>query len=293
MNIVPCPAALAPQLPAARGRLPCLLPLLEAMRPASPRGGGGGYAPVTIQTNQGSCRTSLLPEKAGRDYELALPENAGAAPPEFTVFSGLSHPGVDGGHANEVSFLPAPHPAGAAFRNSISLDQLAAERIGNETHYASLVVAASNAGDRSMSFNRSGVLIPPGVELRGSTARRSSRGRPKEIEGAPEGPPAPVAACSTPCAERAKRSEQSVNASDQSRLDQYFTSIRELEGQLLQAESSGAETEAEGRDAGAEGEMKDSAMLITRLRDDVRHHQACAGERFDARRQHLHPAARR
>ena len=50
---------------------------------------------------------------------------------DFTVFSGVSHPNVDGGHPSDISFLTAaPHPASSSFRNTISLDQYIAERIG-------------------------------------------------------------------------------------------------------------------------------------------------------------------
>src|SRR5947209_8431936 len=79
------------------------LPLLDAMRPAFARA-AATEAPrrlLTIQTNQGIMPHLFFPEKAGRDYEaptyLKLLQDFRN---DFTVFSGLSHPGVDGGHAN-------------------------------------------------------------------------------------------------------------------------------------------------------------------------------------------------
>jgi hypothetical protein len=267
MNIVAHPAALS-RRSFLRGAGVCLaLPLLEAMRPAFSRA-AGVEAPrrlVTIQTNQGIMPHLFFPEKAGRDYELSpylkLLEPLRS---EFTVFSGLSHPGVDGGHSNEVSFLTgAPHPAGAAFRNSISLDQLAAERIGTETQFASLIVSGSSS-ERSMSYNRSGVLIPPESDLARLYRTLFVQGTPKQIEARVEDLRAGRSLLDT-VRERAKRLEQSVGASDRSRLDQYFTSIRELEGQLLTAESW--EQKPKPKVAMAEPkEIKDSAMLITRLR---------------------------
>ncbi|HEV7404120.1 MAG TPA: DUF1552 domain-containing protein [Chthoniobacteraceae bacterium] len=267
MNIVPQPAALS-RRSFLRGAGVCLaLPLLEAMRPAFSRA-AAVEAPrrlVTIQTNQGIMPHLFFPEKAGRDYELSpylkLLEPLRS---EFTVFSGLSHPGVDGGHANEVSFLTgAPHPAGAAFRNSISLDQLAAERIGTETQFASLIVSGA-ASERSMSYNRSGVLIPPESDLARLYRTLFVQGTPKQIEARLEDLRAGRSLLDT-VRERAKRLENSVNPADRSRLDQYFTSIRELEGQLLTAESW--EQKPKPKVAMAEPkEIKDSAMLITRLR---------------------------
>jgi len=50
---------------------------------------------------------------------------------DFSVFSGVSHPDVDAGHPADVCFLTAaPHPGSGGFRNTISLDQYIAERIG-------------------------------------------------------------------------------------------------------------------------------------------------------------------
>jgi hypothetical protein len=266
MNIVP-PAALS-RRSFLRGAGVCLaLPLLEAMRPAFSRA-AAVEAPrrlVTIQTNQGIMPHLFFPEKAGRDYELSpylkLLEPLRS---EFTVFSGLSHPGVDGGHSNEVSFLTgAPHPAGAAFRNTISLDQLAAERIGTETQFASLIVSGSSS-ERSMSYNRSGVLIPPESDLARLYRTLFVQGTAKQIEARLEDLRAGRSLLDT-VRERAKRLEQSVGAADRSRLDQYFTSIRELEGQLLTAESW--EQKPKPKVAMAEPkEVKDAAMLITRLR---------------------------
>jgi len=72
----------------------------------------------------------------------------------------VSHPGVDGGHPSDICFLTAaPHPASSSFRNSISLDQLVAERIGVLTRFPSLTLAVN--GGRGLSWTRSGVAIPP------------------------------------------------------------------------------------------------------------------------------------
>src|ERR1700722_9618835 len=95
---------------------------------------------------------SFFPKDAGRDYTpspyLKLLQDHRA---DFTVFSGLSHPGVDGGHPSDVAFLTAaPHPASSSFRNSISLDQFVAEKIGTLTRFPSLTLAVN--GGRSLSW---------------------------------------------------------------------------------------------------------------------------------------------
>src|SRR5262249_18005596 len=72
----------------------------------------------------------FFPEQAGRDYK-ATPylELLKDFRNDFTVFSGLYHPGMDaaGGHGADVAFLTgAPGVGAAGFRNTISLDQFVA-----------------------------------------------------------------------------------------------------------------------------------------------------------------------
>ena len=215
------------------------LPSLDAMIPAFARE-ASVEAPrrlVTIQTNQGIMPHLFFPTKVNRDYELS-PYLQLLEPlrNQCTVFSGMSHPGVDGGHANERCFLTgAPHPAGAGFRNSISVDQFAAERVGHATRFPSLVLAAGNSGNTSMSYNSSGVLIPPETSAAKLYRTLFVQGTEKEIASRLNDLRQGRSLLDTVRA-RAKRLENSVNAADRNQLEQYFTSIRELEQQLLQAE---------------------------------------------------------
>jgi len=221
---------------------------------------------VAIQTNQGIMPHLFFPEQAGREFALSpYLKVLEAFRGDFTVFSNVSHPGVDGGHANEVSFLTgAPHPAGAGFRNSVSVDQLAAEQLGNQTRFSSLVVGVSNGGDPSMSFNRSGVLIPPEKSAAGLYRKLFVQGTAKEIKARVNDLRSGRSLLDAVQA-RARRLEKSAAAADRQRLDQYFSSIRELEQQLLQAE--GWEQKPKPKVAAPEPpEIKESAQLITKLR---------------------------
>src|SRR5262245_17949195 len=93
---------------------------------------------VCICTPLGLHPPYFFPEKAGKEYPLTpyldvVKDHRN----DFTVISGLSHPEVGASHDSIFSFLTAaPHPEQrAGFRNSISLDQLAAEHIGSETRF--------------------------------------------------------------------------------------------------------------------------------------------------------------
>lgn len=218
------------------------LPVMDAMTSALARGAAAAEPPrrlLAIQTNLGIMPHLFFPQGDTADYEpspyLSLLEPVRR---DLTVFSGLSHPGVDGGHANEKVFLTgAPHPAGAGFRNSVSLDQVAAEQIGAQTRFASLVlnVSAGN-GSAGMSFTRAGVAIPAESSVAALYKKLFIQGSADEIAARVEDLRAGRSLLDT-VRDRAGRLNRTLPANDRRRLDQYFTSIRELEQQLLQAEA--------------------------------------------------------
>ena len=113
------------------------LPLLESL------GDVGRDPSKTHDCDQSGSRfhtQAFLSKKHGRDYTMSpYLEKITEHREQFTVFSGLSHPGVDGGHRADKTFLTAaPHPGRASFRNSISLDQVIANEVGNKTRFRSL-----------------------------------------------------------------------------------------------------------------------------------------------------------
>ena len=141
------------------------LPLLEAMTPFRARAAANAAAAaprrmICINTSLGLHTPNLFPAQAGKDYALTpYLEPLAEFRPEFTVFSGLSHPEVDGGHPAELCYLTAaPHPRADNFKNSISLDQYAIERLVPDTRFGSLTLSSTSS--RGLSFTRSGVPIP-------------------------------------------------------------------------------------------------------------------------------------
>ena len=139
------------------------LPFLEAMQPLHAKGKPGGpKRMVAINTNLGIMAEHFFPGQVGKDYTLSpYLETLAAHKKQFSVFSGVSHPGVTGGHSAEVSYLTAaPHPGTASFRNSISLDQYAAQHIGERTRLSTLSLNVSKKGNQSLSFTNSGVMLP-------------------------------------------------------------------------------------------------------------------------------------
>ena len=87
---------------------------------------------------------------------------------DVTVYGGLSHPAVRRvhGHSNADQYLTGADTKGhGPYRNSISLDQLYAEHIGEDTRHASLVMSTNGGiggprGAQTQSFNREGRPVP-------------------------------------------------------------------------------------------------------------------------------------
>src|SRR5262245_33628112 len=130
--------------------LPCLESLASATD-AKPR-----RRMVCINTPLGLHPPFFFPQQAGKDYELTpYLEVLKELRSDFTVISGLTHPEVGPSHDSNYSFLTAaPHPERrAGFRNTISVDQVAADHLRGQTRYASLTLACEGFG---MSWARSG-----------------------------------------------------------------------------------------------------------------------------------------
>jgi hypothetical protein len=206
------------------------------------RAAGGAKEPprrmIAIETNMGILPQYFFPEGAGgRDYRPSpYLELLADFRRDFTVFSGVSHPNVTGGHAADKVFLTAaPHPDSGAFKNSVSLDQVAAEQIGTQTRFPSLVLSCCNGGDVSLSYTRSGVMIPGERSPAALYQRMFVQGNAKEVE-------ARVADLRLGRSildfvdESAKELQKKIGPQDRDRLDQYFTSVRELEQQLVVGE---------------------------------------------------------
>src|SRR5262245_44393747 len=112
------------------------LPGPEALAPARGLAAGPPRRMVRLGTPLGLHPPFFFPQKAGTDYELTpYLEVLKDLRNDFTVASGLSHPDVGPSHDSLSSFLTAaPHPERrAGFRNTISLDQFAAEHLRGET----------------------------------------------------------------------------------------------------------------------------------------------------------------
>jgi len=220
------------------------LPLLDSMCPAfssivkSARTeltpDGKPRRMLAVCNNLGLLPDQFFPKTSGRNYELSpYLQHLRDHRDDFTVFSGVWHPDVDGGHPADNCFLTAaPHPGSGGFRNTISLDQFMAERIGHLTRYQSLTLGVNvQRGQRSLSWTSSGVMIPCEESAADVFRRLFMRGSNEEMEKQVRKLELGESILDA-VADQAQALQRNVGARDRDRLDQYFTSVRDLEKRM-------------------------------------------------------------
>lgn len=184
---------------------------------------------------------SWFPHTDGQDYRFTkCLEPLESLRQDITVFSGLSHPAVRNvhGHSNADQFLTGADTGGSGdYANSISMDQVFAAQIGDQTRHDSLVLSTdggtgSPRGIQTMSFNQQGRAIP-------------AENRPKRIFDQ-------LFVTSNQQAARQLAAQQStldllladarslsrrLSNHDQETLEQYLQSVRETERKLEKAKA--------------------------------------------------------
>jgi hypothetical protein len=190
---------------------------------------------VCIGNALGFYQPAFWPQKTGRDYDLPqLLKPLAAHQKDFTLFSGLDH-GHKGGHFAIHSYLSGVKSTDAKGmpEGNISIDQRAAETIAGATRFSSLTIGSEDGlhGGCLMSWTRSGTRVPPIQGPRelfrklfiSDTAADRERTQDRlalqgSILDAVHGD--------------AKSLQSHLGKRDQEKLDEYFTSVRDVEKQL-------------------------------------------------------------
>jgi hypothetical protein len=210
--------------------LPWLESLARSDEPAPPK------RVVNICTSFGLYGPSFFPQRAGRDYEpseylrvLADLRN------DFTVFSGISHPDIGGDHASEGCFLTsAKRPTNPGFRNTVSLDFVAARHVGGATRFPLLTLSTLDSSPLTYTPSGAGVpaLSTPSViyarmflvgtrnDVERELARlRRGRSMLDRMGG------------------RFAELQKTLSQHDRQQLDDYAEAVRDMERQLLADEA--------------------------------------------------------
>lgn len=239
------------------------LPFLDAMQPSARASETSARRRmVAINVGLGLHAPNVVPEQAGRDYQLppylqVLEEFRD----QFTFISGTSHPGVGGGHQSGKSFLTAAkHPSSAGFKNSISLDQLAAERLGAQTRFRSLALTTSGPG---LSWSRSGVEIPAEARPSRVFQKLFLEGKPSEktqqIERLRDGQ-----SVLDLVMDKSRAMSRRLGERDRHKIDQYFYAVREAEKRLVKSQAWEKRPKPEV-DAAPPRDQPDRTQMIERL----------------------------
>ncbi len=186
---------------------------------------------VCVGNHLGFYPGNFFPISGGKDYSpTSTLKPLEAHQNDLTVFSHLDHQ-LNGGHKAVQGFLNGikKEEASGFPTKNMSLDQAAAEYVGNATRFPSITTGITNGTD--MCWTRSGVHIPPvnnpaklfqGLFIQASTSSREAQRTRLKYR----------ASILDALRESASALNRTLNTADQNKLDQYLTSVRDVERQL-------------------------------------------------------------
>ena len=186
---------------------------------------------LLISNNLGVLPGPFFPSRQGSDYDVSpYLSELQEFRDRFTVFSGLSHPEVIGGHSTENCFLTAARgPTKSGFRNQISLDQFASEALGQPTRFATLNLGVNiDKAKRSLSWTRDGALLPAEDSPAALFQRMFVQGDQRAVRQRLHELSVEGSILDTVSSD-AKRLRRSLGVDDRKRVEQYLHSIRDLE----------------------------------------------------------------
>lgn len=216
------------------------LPFLESLniaRPLQAAASPAGQAPmrmVCIGLNYGLYPGDFFPSETGRDYKLPkLLQPLARVRDDFTVFSQLDHPGIKGGHEAVHTYLSGimSNKAKAMPEGNITVDQKAAEFIGSRTRYPSIPIGI---GGGSISWTRNSVEIPPISSLQNlfdALFQETPESKKQRLADSYKLNSSILDVVRDDAAALKNR----ISKSDTEKLDEYFTSIRQVERRLAQS----------------------------------------------------------
>lgn len=204
------------------------------------------------------------PKAAGANFEVPyILEPLKPFQKDFSVISGLAldsaraHGDGAGDHARaNASFLTGSHPRktpGADIKAGVSVDQLAAQKMGNQTRFASIELACegnrqagncdsgySCAYQANISWKGESTPMSPEIDPRLVFERLfSSNNDAENSEGRARRKRYEKSILDF-VMQDAKRLQSNLGSTDRRKLDEYLTAVRELEGRIERAEKFAA-----------------------------------------------------
>jgi hypothetical protein len=211
------------------------LPFLESMNPVFAASNPPPKRVVFVCTALGLHPPNLWPTTPGADYESTpYLDLLKAHRRDYTLFSGLEHEDQTGRqpHDSEMTFLTAARKPGmGGFRNSISVDQVAASRIGNVTRFSSITLGTMKP--QSQSYTSGGVMIPAETSPANLFAQMFLEGKPEELRKQKQRLTDGRSILDQLSSET-KALRRKASAADNHLLDDYFDSVRKAESNITE-----------------------------------------------------------
>lgn len=197
--------------------------------------GAGARRFVAVGNLLGYQVKHLFPETTGKAYEQTpLLKPLWDVRDHLTVYRGLDH-GIKGGHFAVHSFLSGVLNSEAQARplGNVTIDQFMADEIGHQTRFPSLTVGSEGGihGGCQIAWTKAGVRVPPvtgpaelfdKLFVSDSADRQTRRHQENRLQ---------ASILDTVLGEANSLSRR-VNREDKAKLDEYFTSIRDVEKRL-------------------------------------------------------------
>ena len=186
---------------------------------------------VCVGNHLGFYPGNFFPKAAGKDYvPTSTLKPLEAHRDDLTVFSHLDH-GLNGGHKAVQGFLTSIKKEEAAGfpEKNVSLDQAAAEHVGSSTRFPSINTGITNGTD--MCWTRAGVHVPP-INNPATLFRGLFVNSPQGEREAERTRLKYRASVLDALRDSASALNRTLNAADRDKLDQYLTSVRDVERRL-------------------------------------------------------------
>ena len=209
------------------------LPALESLG-AAPAKSSVAKRFVCVSPNYGMNPGGFFPEQTGANYALpTLLKPLEKHRRDLTVFSNLDHPKVGGGHGCSNTLLNGMELKDTKDnpQRLLSLDQFLAEKIGQQTRFPTL-----RMGSGGISWSRAGVILPSTGNPTQIFARLFLDDNPK-IKAQTREHLREDASILDVVREDTRRLNPRLSKTDQSKLDEYLTAIREVERKLQRREN--------------------------------------------------------
>jgi hypothetical protein len=214
------------------------LPFLESMLPAASSLSKIPPPMACFYFGTGMNMRVFEPKEEGKGYSLTPTlEPLAKYKEKFTVLSG-TYLEYGGGHTGDYTFLTGVQTHnGGRIQNAISCDQFVANEVGGGTRFPSLQMSVKRGtgfGGQALgtlSWNKNGIPLASESDPHRIFRRLFQEDSPDEAEARQAGFRLRGSILDSVIAQ-AKSLEPSVSSLDKQKLDEYFSSVREVEQQL-------------------------------------------------------------